>query len=104
MIFTNNKIFGLVDIGQMGLRRYARLVSTVQVVKSRRMRWAGHVACMGERRGVYRILVGKPEGKSLLVRVSCRREDNIKMNLQEVGCGAWTGSIWLRIATGGGHL
>jgi hypothetical protein len=42
--------------------------------------------------------------ESLLVRVSCRREDNIKMNLQEVGCGAWTGLIWLRIGTGGGHL
>jgi hypothetical protein len=64
VIFTNNKIFGLVDIGLMGLRRYARLVSIVRVVKSRRMRWAGHVACMGERRGVHRILVGKPEGKS----------------------------------------
>jgi len=48
--------------------------------------------------------VGKPEGKSLLVRLSRRREDNIKMDLQEVGCGAWTRSIWLGIGTGGGHL
>ena len=71
----------------MGLGRYARLVSIIQVLKSRGMRWPGHVACRGERRGVCRILVGKPEGKSLLVRLSRRREDNIKMNLQEVGCG-----------------
>jgi len=41
--------------------------------------------------------VGNPEGKSLLVRISRRREDNIKMNFQEVGCGTWTRSIWLRI-------
>ena len=59
---------------------------------------------MGDRKGVYRILVGKPEGKSLLVILSRRREDNIKTNLQETGCGAWTRSIWLRIGTGGGHL
>jgi len=49
------------------------------------MRWAGHVAGMGERRGVYRALVGKPEGKRPLGRP--RWEDNIKMDLQEVGCG-----------------
>ena len=56
-------------------------MSIIQVLKSRGMRWPGHVACRGERRGVCRILVGKPEGKSLLVRLSRRREDNIKMNL-----------------------
>ena len=50
------------------------------------MRWAGHVARMGERRGAYRILVGKPEGKRLLGRPRLRWEDNIKMDLQEVGC------------------
>jgi len=59
----------------------------VQVIKSRRMRRAGHVACMGERRGVYRFLVGKPERKSSLGRSRHRWEDNIKMDLQEVGCG-----------------
>jgi hypothetical protein len=48
--------------------------------------------------------VGKSEGKILLVRLGRRREGNIKMNLQKMGCGAWTGSIWLRIATDGGHL
>jgi len=51
------------------------------------MRWAGHVARMGERRGVYRVLVGEREGKRLLGRPSRRWEDNIKMDLQEVGCG-----------------
>ena len=59
----------------------------VQVIKSRRMRWAGHVAHMGEERGAYRILVGKPEGKRPLGRPRCRRVDNIRMDLQEVGCG-----------------
>jgi hypothetical protein len=68
------------------------------------MRWAGHVACMRDRRGVYRVLVGKPEGKRPLGRPRCRWEDNSKMDLEEVGCGAWTGSIWLRTETGGGHL
>jgi len=106
----------------------------VWVIKWRRMRWAGHVARMGEGRGVYRVLVGEPEGKRPPGRSRCRWEDNInplnaelnpicyllallgahpilhvsrirvKMDLQEVGCGVWTGSNWLRIGTGGGHL
>jgi len=54
----------------------------VRVIKSRRMRWAGHVARMGEERGAYRVLVGKPEGK----RPRRRWVDNIRMDLQEVGC------------------
>ena len=58
----------------------------VRVIKSRRMRWAGHVARMGEGRDVYRILMGKPEGKRPLGRPRRRWEDNIKMDLQEVGC------------------
>jgi len=62
----------------------------------------GHVARMGERRGVYRVLVGKPEGKRPLGRPRRRWEDNIKMDLQEVGCGVWTGSSWLRKGTRGG--
>jgi len=54
---------------------------------------------------VYRVLVGKLGGKRPLGRPRRRWEDNIKMDLQEVGCGAWTGSIWLRIGIGvGGHL
>ena len=60
---------------------------TVQVIKSRRMRRAGHVGRMGENRDVYRILVVKSEGKRLLERPRRSWEDNIKMDLQEVGCG-----------------
>ena len=59
----------------------------VRVIKSRRMRWAGHVARMGEEKGVYRILVGKPEGKRPLGRPRRRWVDNIRMDLQEVGYG-----------------
>ena len=61
--------------------------NTVRVIKSRRMRWAGHVARMGEERGVYRVFVGKPEGKRPLGRPRRRWVDNIRMDLQEVGCG-----------------
>ena len=61
--------------------------NNVRVIKSRRMRWAGHVACMGEEREVYRVLVGKPEGRRPLGRPRCRCVDNIRMILQEVGCG-----------------
>jgi hypothetical protein len=74
------------------------------MIKSRRMRWAGHVARMGEGRGAYRVLVGRPEGRRPLGRPRCRWEDNIKTDLQEVGWGAWTGLIWLKIRTGGGLL
>jgi hypothetical protein len=74
------------------------------VIKLRRMRWVGHVAHVSERRGIDRILVGKPEGKRPLGRPRLRWEDNIKMDLQEVVCGVWTGSSWLRIETNGGHL
>ena len=59
----------------------------VRVIKSRRMRWAEHVARVGERRGVYRVLVGKPEGKRPLGRPRFRWEDNIKMYLKGMGCG-----------------
>ena len=59
---------------------------------------------MGERRSVYRILVGKPEGERPLGRPRRRRKDNIKIGLQEVGWRAWTGLIWFRIGAGGGHL
>jgi len=59
----------------------------VRVIKSRRMRWPGHVARMGEERGVYRVLVGKPEGKKPLGRPRRRWVDNIRTDLQEAGCG-----------------
>jgi len=67
------------------------LLNIVWVVKSRRMTWPGHVARMGEGRGVHRVLVGKPEGKRPLGRPRRRWEDNIKMDLQEVGgvCEDW---------------
>jgi hypothetical protein len=59
---------------------------------------------MGEGRVAYRILVGRPEGRRPLGRPKRRWEDNIEMDLQEVGWGAWNGLIWLRIGTGGGLL
>ena len=59
---------------------------------------------MGERRGVYRVLVGKPEGKRPLEKTRRRWQDNIKIDLQEVGYGVRAGSSWLRIGTCGGHL
>ena len=64
-------------------------------IKSRRMRWAEHVERRGERRGIYRVLVGKPEGKSPLGRPRRRWEDNVKMGLQEVGCGSMD---WIKLA------
>jgi len=72
------------------------------VIKSRRLRCAGHVAYMGEERGVYGFLVGKPEGKTPLGRARRRWVDNIRMDLQEVGI--WTGLGWPRIGAGGGRL
>jgi len=67
----------------------------VRVIKSRRMRRAVHVAHMGEERWVYKVLVGKPEGKRPLERTRRRWVDNIRMDLQEVGCGymEWTGLV-----------
>jgi len=62
-------------------------ISNVFFIKIRRMRLAGHVARMGEERGVYRVLVGKPEGRRPLGRPRRRWVDNIRMDLQEVGCG-----------------
>jgi hypothetical protein len=62
------------------------------------------VSTFGDRRGVSRILVGKPEGKRPLGKSTRRREDGIKMDLYEVGWRAWTGVIWLAIETGGGFL
>ena len=76
----------------------------VRVIKCRRMRWAGHVARMGEERVMYRVLVGKPERMRPLGRPRRRLVDNIRTDLQEVGCGYmdWIGRP--RIETGGGHL
>jgi hypothetical protein len=67
----------------------------VWVIKSRKMRWAGHVASNGEGRGVYRVLVGRPEGKRPLGRPRRRWEDNIKMDFRETGID---GANWIRLA------
>jgi len=67
----------------------------VRVIKSRIMRWTGHVARTGDRRGILRVLVGKPEGKRPLGRPRRRWKDNIKMDLQEVGCGIMD---WIELA------
>ena len=76
------------------LRDLYSLPNIVRVVKSRRMRWAGHVARMGEGRGVHRIQVGKREGKGQLGRPRRRWEDNIKMDFREVG----EGGDWIELA------
>jgi hypothetical protein len=70
----------------------------VRVIKSGRMRLAGHVARMGERRGVYRVLVGKPAGERPLMRPRRRWEDNTKMDLQEIEFG---GMDWIELAQDG---
>jgi hypothetical protein len=67
----------------------------IRMIKSRRMRWAEHVARMGETRNAYRILVGKPEGKIPLGRPRRRWADNIKMDLREIG---WDGRDWIELA------
>jgi hypothetical protein len=68
---------------------------SLKIIKSRRMRWVGHVARMGEKRNAYRILVGKPEGKRPLGRQRCRWVDNIKMDLREL---VWEGVDWIDMA------
>jgi hypothetical protein len=80
-------------------------LNIVRVIKSRRMRWAEHVARMGEGRGIYIVLVGSPEGKRLLGRPRRRWEDNIKMDLRKIGIdGARTEFSCLRIGSSGGLL
>jgi hypothetical protein len=69
--------------------------STIRMIKSRRMRWTGHVARMGEKRNAYRILVENPEGKRPLGRPRRSRVDNIKMGLREIG---WDGMDWIDLA------
>jgi hypothetical protein len=71
------------------------LPNIVRVIKSRRMRWAGRVARMGEGRGVYRVLVGRPEGKRPLGRLRRRWEDNIRMDLREI---RMDGANWIQLA------
>jgi hypothetical protein len=73
----------------------------IRMIKSRRMRWAGHVAQMGEMRNAYRILVGKPEGMRPLGRPRRRWVDNIKMDLREIG---WDGRDWIELTQDRDHL
>jgi hypothetical protein len=63
----------------------------IRQIKSRRMRWVRHRACMGEGRNLYRVLVGKPKGKRPLERPRHRWEDGLKMDLREIGWGVWSG-------------
>jgi len=79
---------------------YDLYTPNIWVIKSRRMRWVGHVTHMGKRRGAYRILVGRPGGRRQFGRPRLRWWDDIKMYLQEVGWGALTRLIWLMIGTG----
>ena len=77
-------------------------IHVIRVIKSIRMRRAGHVACTGNKRGAYRVLAGRPEGKRPLGIPRRKRESNTKICLQEVGGKALTGLIWLRTGTGAG--
>jgi hypothetical protein len=77
------------------LRNLCCSPSIITIIKSRRMRWAGHVARMGEKRDAYRILVGKPERKRPLGRPRRRWEDSVRMDLREIG---WGGMDWIDLA------
>ena len=74
------------------------------MIKSRVTKWAGHVAHKGERKGAYCVLVERPDGTRPLGRPRRRWEGNIKKAIQEVGCRARTGLIWLRVGTGSERL
>jgi hypothetical protein len=98
------RIFGLKRVEVTGewrnlhneeLRDLYSLPSIIRMIKSRRMRWVGHVARMGENRNLYRLLMGKPEGKRPLGRPRCRWVNNIKMDLGEVG---WGDVDWIGLA------
>jgi hypothetical protein len=76
----------------------------IRHIKLRRMRWAGHVARMGEEREVYKALMRKREGRRLFGRPRSSWENGIRMDLREIGWGVWSGFSWLRIGSGGGLL
>jgi hypothetical protein len=76
----------------------------IRLIKSRGTSWAGHVARMGEEIKVYKILVGKSDGKKPLGRPRRRWEDGIRIDLVGIGWGVYSGPIWLKIETGGGLL
>jgi hypothetical protein len=96
-VFENKvlrRIFGPKRDGVRGEWRRLHNVELHRQIKSRRMRWAGHVARMGQERNVYSVLIGKPEGKRPLERPRRRWEDGIRMDLRKIGWGSvyW---IWL---------
>jgi hypothetical protein len=101
-MFTHPGILKLRNLMEFFIIKYLYFMCTF--LASRRVKWSGHVARMGERTDVYRVLVGKPGRMRPLERTRRRWEDNIKMDLQKLGCGVWTGLSWLRIETGGEHL
>jgi hypothetical protein len=76
----------------------------IRHIKLRRMRWAGHVAHMGEEREVYKAWVRKREGRRLFGRARRSWENGIRMDLREIGWGVWSGFSWLRMGRGGGLL
>jgi hypothetical protein len=76
-------------------------LDVIRQIKSRQIRYAGHVALMGEKRKLYKVLAGKPKGKRPLGRPRHRWEDGIRIDLREIGLGVWIGFSWLRIGTGG---
>ena len=80
------------------------LTNIVRMIKSRRMRWAGHVARMGEMKAVYRGLVGKPEGKRTRRDPGVDGRIILRRTFRKWDVRVWNGSSWLRIGTGGGHL
>jgi hypothetical protein len=78
-----------------------KIILYFRIMKARRMRWAGHLARMGEKRNAYRLLMGKPEGKRPLGRPRRSWVDNIRMDLVKVGWGDVDGLVWLTIGVGG---
>jgi hypothetical protein len=98
LLVSSSVTFQTVESGTLHNDELHSLYSSpniVRVIKSKRMRWAGHVTRMGEGRGVYRVLVGRPEGKRPLGRPRRRREDNLKVDLKEIGID---GANWIELA------
>jgi hypothetical protein len=115
LFLATRQLSAVVQFGKIYVREWRKLhneklhdlyssPSIIRIIKSRRIRWAGHVTQMGEKRNSYRLLVGKPEGKRQLGRPRTRWMDNIRMNLGEVGWCVVDWMVWLKIGTGGGFL
>jgi hypothetical protein len=100
-IFRDEVVGGWRKLHFEDLRHLYSSLSIFRIIKSRRMRWAGHMAQMGQKRNVYRLLVGEPEGRSPLGRSRRRWIDNIKMDLVELNEVVWIGLVWLRIGVSG---